>query len=238
MDDSDKKSTSISLLVAHFTCGVITAIIVSSFFGMFENVSQALAFYGVYHRYGWNQVIHFFGVPGIFWSLFIFMVHVKLPVVGDYAVVLSIAYTLFYISIDPIGGILYAPIIYFMYVTAIQLYKLDQKVAAADINVEQTSPCWYGTTKILKFSALVHFLSWFLQIQLGHGIIEGAQPASLESLGGALTVAPLFAFYEGLWLLGINQGLQESTQVLVDQYTNEICAAGKIAMKACQNIST
>ena len=121
-----ESSTPMSLLIANFICGVITATIVSSFL-QFENVQQALAFYGVYHRYGWNQVIHFFGVPGIFWSLFIFMVHVKLPFVGDFAVLLSVAYTLFYISIDPIGGILYAPIIYLMYVTAIQLYQLDQK---------------------------------------------------------------------------------------------------------------
>jgi uncharacterized membrane protein YGL010W len=151
----------------------------------------------------------------------------------DYALLLAIAYNIFYLSIDPIGGILYLPIISLMYVAARMLVRLDQKVATYDAGEGNSAP-WYGTGKILKFAALVHFVSWFAQIQFGHKVIEGAQPASLQSLGGALTVAPLFAFYEGLWLVGINQGLQDATKALVDQYTSEICAAGKIAMKVCQ----
>jgi uncharacterized membrane protein YGL010W len=94
---------------------------------------------------------------------------------------------------------------------------------------------WCGTGRLLKFAALVQFLSWYIQIAIGHYMIEGAQPASQQNLGAALTVAPLFAFYEGLWLLGINKELQDSTKVLVDQYTNEICAAGSITMKACRS---
>lgn len=59
----------------------------------------------------------------------------------------------------------------------------------------------------------------------------------LESLGGALSVAPLFAFYEGLWMLGINTALQESTRLLVDEYTLEICARNGVgAMRACQGL--
>ena len=80
-------------------------------------------------------------------------------------------------------------------------------------------------------------LCWYVQIHLGHKVIEGAQPAVLQSLGGALSVAPLFAFYEGLWFLGINKGLQESTRLLVEEYTQELCARKGIeAMKACSSL--
>jgi uncharacterized membrane protein YGL010W len=252
--DGVGEAASTSLLLAHFICGVIATIVVQSF-GDFENSAEALAFYGVYHRYGWNQVIHFFGVPGILWSLCIFMVHVQLPgsisvkwaqgllpvfllpeglsIKINYANVLVLAYCLFYIRIDPLGGILYSPILFVMYMMAVKMFLLDQSVAAWNVGDDNRVP-WYGTGKILKFAALVHFLSWFIQIQIGHNMIEGAQPASLQNLGAALSVAPLFAFYEGLWLVGINQGLQNSTKVLVDQYTKEICSSGRTEMYVCQ----
>lgn len=256
---------SIGLLVAHLLCAVISVIIVRSFWE-FDDVSAALAFYGVYHRYGWNQVIHFVGVPGILWTILIFFVHIPVPVVSalipyvtqakkgktnqssassppplNYALFLAIAYGLFYLRIDPIGGTLFAPALYGMYRSAVNMRKNDQEVAGAaamggESSTGSTSP-WYGTGRTLKFAAAVHALCWYLQIHLGHKLIEGAQPAVLQSLGGALTVAPLFAFYEGLWFVGINKGLQESTKVLVDQYTIELCSAGHVLMRACENVS-
>jgi 2-hydroxy fatty acid dioxygenase len=251
----ESRKITFSLLMAHFLCSVIATIIVRSF-NEFKNSSEALAFYGVYHRYAWNQVIHFFGVPGIIWSLSIFMAHVKLPgtipmswakgvlpavllpddfvVQLNYANILSMAYLLFYVTIDTLGGVLYAPVLFVTYSLAIKLFHLDQKVASVEA-VEGSPTPWYGTGKMLKFAALVHFLSWFLQIQIGHNVIEGAQPASLQNFGAALSVAPLFAFYEGLWLIGINRDLQEKTAVLVDQYTKDICEAGEVIMKACKN---
>jgi len=239
----------LSLLLAHLVCFFVSTVIIKSFWE-FENASRALAFYGVYHRYGWNQVIHFFGVPGIIWSLLIFLVHVPLPVVGDrslnYAAFLAICYNLFYVSIDPLGAALYAPVIYAMYASAVTIMEKDQtealgaKASQATTGSDKNTAkkvAWYGTGKALKFALVVHVLCWYVQIHLGHKLIEGAQPAVLQSLGGALSVAPLFAFYEGLWLLGINQGLQESTQKLVEEYTQELCAEKGIeAMKACRSL--
>jgi uncharacterized membrane protein YGL010W len=255
---------SVGLLVAHLLCAVISFIIIHGFWE-FENVSAALAFYGVYHRYGWNQVIHFVGVPGILWTLFIFMVHIPVPIISaalpfaargnmkksnqttaspppplNYALFMAIAYGLFYLRIDPIGGTLFAPVLYGMYRSAVIMRKKDQEIAAAaamEGECASTSTLWYGTGQILKFAAALHALCWYSQIHLGHKIIEGAQPAVLQSLGGALTVAPLFAFYEGLWLVGINRALQESTKVLVDQYTLELCSTGQVLMKACESIA-
>jgi 2-hydroxy fatty acid dioxygenase len=271
----------LGLLVAHVLCAAISGIIVLAFWE-FEDASSALAFYGVYHRYGWNQVIHFFGVPGILWTLFIFMVHIPVPVMSgllmrvvgplvqpnntsekkkkgqtttpasssppplNYALCMAIAYGLFYLQIDPIGGTLFAPVLYGMYASAVSMRKRDQEAAAAAAAGAQgghppsatvAGAPWYGTGNLLKLAAVVHFLCWYVQIHLGHKVIEGAQPAVLQSLGGALTVAPLFAFYEGLWLVGINQGLKESTRVLVDKYTIELCTSGQVVMKACETLA-
>lgn len=59
-----------------------------------------------------------------------------------------------------------------------------------------------------------------------HAIYEGAKPAITESFGGAITSGPLFAYYEGLWYLGMNKQLQEETLRLVDVHTKELCGNG------------
>jgi len=262
---------SFTFLLANIFCFMISTIIVKSFWE-FEDAPSALAFYGVYHRYGWNQVIHFFGVPGIIWSLLVFFVHVPLPWIGsvsvsgsgstktttispiNYAAFLVVCYNLFYLSIDRFGAVLYSPVLYLMYTSAVSLVEADQ-VEAAEAYRKQvtgkndntskggfgtattTTNRWYGTGKILKLALVVHVLCWYLQIHLGHKLIEGAQPAVLQSLGGALSVAPLFAFYEGLWFLGINQNLQQSTVQLVAEHTLKLCTERGIdAMKACSSV--
>ena len=226
----------------------------------FKDITEALAFYGVYHRNKWNQLLHFFGVPGIIWSLLIFFAHLRIPTPKQmraeisipgipthslsYATVLSLGYLLFYLKIDAFGGTLYAPFVYSMYRSAVIMCANDQdKAAAAAITAREkkeddasssstTLVSWTGTGGALKTAALIHVLSWYVQIHPGHKILEGAAPAITQSFGGALTSAPLFAFYEGLWALGINAQLLERTQGLVAEYTAELCQAGS-SMRAC-----
>jgi uncharacterized membrane protein YGL010W len=217
--------TTLGLVLAHVFSGVIVYIIVEAAL-KFEHATDALAFYGVYHRQPWNQVIHFFGVPGILWTILIFLVHLQIPIFGvprfTYGLLLTLFYVVFYLQMDPLGGTLYAPFLYLMYKSAVYLTDQDRKTAAAGNNQS-----WCGTGRLLIFAFIVHVFSWYVQIHLGHHIIEGAQPASLQSLGGAVTVAPLFAFYEGLWWLGINKELQNTTMQLVDKYTYELCEPAK-----------
>merc|ERR1712232_73732 len=91
---------------------------------------------------------------------------------------------------------------------------------------------WWGTGEALRIAGIIHVLAWYTQIHPGHAIIEGAKPALLDSLEASLTSAPLFAFYEGLWLLGINKALQERMLVLVEEYTASLCASGA-TMRVC-----
>lgn len=232
--------TNASLLAAHAFASAGLTIVLEAAVG-FRDASDALAFYGVYHREPRNQLIHFFGVPGILWSMIIFMTHLPIPYFGrlaqeslhkdyqlTYGLVLTLFYVLFYLQIDPVGGTLYAPILYAMYISAVYMHRDDQKKSGGK--------SWAGTGRLLTFAFIVHVLSWYVQIHLGHKIFEGAQPAVMQSLGGALTVAPLFAFYEGLWLAGINKGLQNETLALVDKYTVELCSSG-LQMRVCESLS-
>jgi uncharacterized membrane protein YGL010W len=185
-----------------------------------------------------------FGGP-LFSSLFgnAPQVHLKIPIIGDnktiqkclperqqltYGLVLSLFYAAFYLKIDPLGGALYAPIIYAMYSSSVYFQQKDFNAAGG------TS--WSGTGQLLKYTFLLHIFSWYIQIHFGHKIIEGAQPAVMQSIGGALTAAPLFAFYEGLWLIGINKELQVQTLLLVEQHTLALCSAGNIRMRICENL--
>ena len=239
------KKASLSFLVAQGVTAIFVALVVKAALS-FENVSTALAFYGVYHREPLNQVIHFIGVPLIIWTIFIMTAHLPLPFLGKYAIRIPLApqhamtwatlvtagYIVFYLVIDTFGGILYAPILYAMYVSAVNLTLQDQ--AAASKKQDDASN-WTGTGRLLQYALLLHVLAWYVQIHPGHAIIEGAKPAVLDSFGGALTSAPLFAFYEGVWLLGINKGLQERTNALVAEYTAKLCEAGA-SMRVCANL--
>jgi 2-hydroxy fatty acid dioxygenase len=227
---------------------VMTGVIASAAF-QFRSVESALGFYGVYHQMPWNQFLHFFGVPGIIWSYIVFLAHLQLPFAGgfvirvpwtekhhiSYATVTALFYLLFYIKIDPFGGTLYAPVVFSWYVTAVNWTRQDQ-LQAKQQSASGKSVQWYGTTSVLKWSALVHVLSWYVQIHPGHAVIEGAKPALFDSLAGALSSAPLFAFYEGLWFLGINKELQAKTLELVSENTARLCAEGA-TMRICETLA-
>jgi uncharacterized membrane protein YGL010W len=121
-----------------------------------------------------------------------------------------------------------------MYVTASNWTQQDQERQMKKTSLRQVP--WTGTGTTLKIAAFIHILSWYVQIHPGHAIIEGAKPALLDSLGGALTSAPLFAFYEGLWFLGINKQLQQRTLSLVAENTARLCAQGA-TMRACASLA-
>lgn len=249
-------SLSISSVLAHSFAIVVLFITCRGALN-FQNITDALAFYGVYHRNPTNQLIHFFGVPCIIWSLLVFLSHLKIPLLSsgiisgiqiplaqkhdfNYATLLTIGYILFYIHLDKFGGILYAPFAYIMYTTAVNVQINDQikaKQETSRIKKLKEKKCqdtvsWIGTGKALKIASIVHFTGWYVQIHPGHGIFEGAKPAVMQSIGGALTSAPLFAYYEALWYVGLNKELQIQTKELVDEYTKQLCDEG-VTMRAC-----
>ena len=205
------------------------------------NIIDTFSFYGAYHQHPINKLIHFFGVPGIQWSAIIMVAHLPLPIVSkvyrniSWALPVVLFYVSFYIFIDMFGGLLYTPIICGMYVTATKWTKQDQ-VDYRKKTSDTKSMNWIGTGKVLKLALYIHIFSWYVQIHPGHAIYEGSKPALLESLGGSLTSAPLFAFYEGLWHIGINTELQKQTEVAVFEYTRKLCEGGKTRMRVCDDV--
>ena len=203
-----------------------------------ETINDELAFYELYHSNPWNQAIHFIFVPTIVWTLSIWFVHAELLPISislpftprhriNHGTIWLFLAAYFYLSIDPLAGTLYLPCMYFFfYGSAVWLRKKDQHLCK--------SKSWSGTGNLLKWSAFLHVASWALQI-FGHVYFESGRPALLDSLGQALTIAPLFAFYEGLWALGINKELQQLTLTNVANLTKSFCQPGS-PMYVCQNI--
>lgn len=288
--ESARKTSFNTFVVAHGVAMSIVYIIVKGFLS-YTTILDALAFYGVYHRDPMNQLIHFFGVPCIIWSMLIFLAHLNLNInlmgmdnemdmdvdMGidipfakkhrfNYSSVVILVYVTFYLYLDLLGGLLFAPFAYFMYVTANNVTITDRETYLREEEQELASKSkkddddggihingdgksngdgngngkvpvvdkysWTGTGRVLKMAGILHFLGWYVQIHPGHAIYEGATPAVTKSVGGALTSAPLFAYYEGLWFLGVNKQLQDATKVLVDQYSIELCKGGA-DMRAC-----
>lgn len=211
----------------------------------FTDPAPTLAFYGVYHRDPWNQLIHFFGVPLILWSMLVFAAHlpltnaVTIPSIPagccrahhvSWATLFLILYTALYFRIDVVGALMYTPIMLYMYATAIEWTANDQAKKK-----ENGDDSWLGTKQVAKQALWMHLLGWYLQIHLGHKILEGAQPATLANMGAALTTAPLFAFYEGIWWLGFRTELQQRVGELVATYTQELCSQGA-TMRVCESL--
>uniref|UniRef100_A0A7S2YQW7 Desulfoferrodoxin ferrous iron-binding domain-containing protein n=1 Tax=Entomoneis paludosa TaxID=265537 RepID=A0A7S2YQW7_9STRA len=135
---------------------------------------------------------------------------------------------------DAVSAALYAPFLYMYYATSIRWVQREQKSAAEMAKDKPVS--WTGTGRLLKWSVALHILSWYMQIHPGHKILEGASPAVLANVGGALTLAPLFAFYEGVWFVGLRPELHGKVQNLIEQYTEELCQQGA-PMRVCEELA-
>lgn len=247
------------LVVAHLVNAILLLIVLQAAVS-FHNAIAAMAFYGVYHSHPVNQLIHFFGVPLLLWTVIIFQAHLPLSsrvVVPQgpgleahyvsWATISVIFYAVSYLRMDLIGGALYLFIWYAMYASAVYWTAQDQQQARRTLLLWESSKdtnngknkaqtvSWTGTGRVLQYAALAHLLAWYVQIHPGHRIFEGGQPALMQSLGGALYSAPLFAFYEGIWLIGLRPQFQQQVMALVADYTRELCEAGA-AMRVCQGL--
>lgn len=199
-----------------------------------ESLDDAMAFYGMYHRNGWNQLIHFFGIPAILWTMILLGAHVpwttKLliqwptPHYFSWATFLYVFYTTYYIWIDPIGGIgLMLPILTGFYYTSVTWTAQEQN--------QYKDPPIVGP-KLTRFIVAVQLLSWYLQIHPGHAVLEGSKPALLDSLGASFSTAPLFGVYEGVWFLGLRTELRDRVREKIALAITEACARGA-TMRAC-----
>jgi len=219
----------------------------------FRDAKEALSFYGVTHSAPGNQLIHFIFVPMLVWTLLLALAH--LPVSSrtihvpgaprheiTYATYWLILLPIFYIHLDKVAGVLYSVFLYGLYVSAVRVHAHDQKrrfsgemCPSATYALGKYLTPWLGTGYILQWLPVLHAFGWWVQIVIGHLHVEGNRPAATSSFGGAIVVSPLFAFYEGLWYMGINTALQNEIFEEVAFLTQELCKEGA-PMRVCESI--
>lgn len=176
------------------------------------NLLEQLSFYGAYHSHWANVLIHLLFVPAIWWSACVFLcysgpllpwgegdladtlVAAGLPassvpewllrlVVPDLGLVAFLLYSLYYLTLDLFAGITYAPVLAGLYLSSSWLVQ------------ELPETAW-------QLALGVHVLSWFMQIVPGHLMFEGRKPALTDSFFQSLILAPLFTWFELLFLVG------------------------------------
>jgi len=187
--------------------------------GLNFDLLEQLAFYGSYHSNKWNQLIHFVFVPSIVWSLCVWLCYSGplLPIPFDLsalpewlssvlvfngAAVVYAAYSLYYLKLEPFAGLtwsLFVGLPIWLTSTAFQ---------------QQVPDAW-------TWALGIHIFSWYMQIHPGHSVLEGRKPALLDSLVQAFSLAPLFVWFELLFLVGYRPGLyaqlQQRVQAQLDQ---------------------
>lgn len=216
-----------------FVCTIVWSMMTET------ELSSALAFYASYHQDPINQVIHFMFVPTLLFSFILYFAHFPMfglsialpcgtadePHLLTYATLIPCVYAAYYCYLDPFSGWaqLYGIICFMMYASVVNLILADRRAASKK---SDGSVSWAGTGWPLKLAAALQVLGWYMQLHPGHKVFEGVKPALLDSLGQSLSVAPLFAFYEGLWALGLQADLHNATAALVAQRRAAMCADG------------
>jgi len=99
-------------------------------------------------------------------------------------------YLTYYILLDPVAALLYAPQMMLSLLTATAFSYRPNGIRDA---------------------VIVQVVSWIAQF-LGHGLAEGRAPAVLDNLIGAVILAPFFVHLELLFKLGYRQELQKQLQ--------------------------
>jgi uncharacterized membrane protein YGL010W len=100
----------------------------------------------------------------------------------------ALLYTLLYVLMEPVAGIMAAPIILGSASFSQRLLEL------------------YGSTAT-KWAAAVHVVCWIMQF-VGHGKFEGRAPALLDNLVQAIFLAPFFVWFEILFSCGYRPELK------------------------------
>ncbi|BDA43170.1 Uncharacterized endoplasmic reticulum membrane protein YGL [Coccomyxa sp. Obi] len=170
--------------------------------GLNFNLMDQLTFYGSYHTRGWNQAIHFVFVPLIHWTITVWLAYAPLPTSFDlpahldflppaissaavlnWGLLVLILYSLYYMALEPFAGATWGLLL--------------------------GIPMWLTATAFAQYVPYawawaigLHILSWYLQVEVGHILIEHRKPALLDSFMQSLVLAGLFAWMEGLFALG------------------------------------
>jgi len=179
------------------------------------DIQSQLAFYGAYHSNRYNQLIHFVFVPVILFSIAVWLAYT--PAVTSFSFsagypyatlngaffLLFLPYSLFYALLDPVAGVSWSCCI-----------GLPVWLGAEALRQAHPDDAW-------RWAVYAHVLGWFMQIVPGHGYFERRKPALLDSFVQSLLLAPLFVWFELLFVFGYRRDLYDAVQDDVRRRTAE-----------------
>ena len=85
----------------------------------------------------------------------------------------------------------------------------------------------FGQSVALQVALAVHAASWFMQVVIGHALIEKRRPALMDSLASSLILAPLFVVLECLFACGYKPSLHAKLLAQTEQKLDELRARDK-----------
>ena len=88
-----------------------------------------------------------------------------------------------------------------------------------------------GPDSAWKHVLLSQIIGWCLQVIVGHQIVEKRKPALLDSLFDSIIMAPLFTWYEVLFMLGYRKEFKKELDEEIHKKLN-ILASGKHLKRA------
>lgn len=185
------------------------------------DLKDQLVFYGSYHHNKWNKLIHLFFVPLIWWTAVVWACQTGPLVTSttpqkllasagldsalpaffvdnlefNFGFFAFVAYALYYLTLDLFAGLTFDIILFGLLLSANAFLKA------------------YGD-RAWMYALVLHLLSWFMQIA-GHGVLERRKPALTDSFFQSLVLAPLFVWFEFLFMFGYRQRLQDELEVRI-----------------------
>lgn len=164
------------------------------------NLKTQLVFYGTYHSHPINQIIHFIFVPLILWTVAVWLAYTpsiaSIPedtswnsfVVFNGSFALILVYSAYYVMLDTVVGLTWSLCV------GIPIWL------TAEAFTSMVDAAW-------AWALALHVFSWWVQVHIGHILIEKRRPALLDSFFQSLALAPLFVWFEFLFYLGFRKAL-------------------------------
>ena len=158
------------------------------------------------HSLLFPQVVHFVFVPLIALTLCVWLSKLplshRLPFLPAFAALnpalaAVAAYAAYYTRLDPIAGLSWGAVVGVPTWLLATAWAHNRPLASAE-------------------AAVVHALSWAVQVVVGHGAIEGRRPALVDSFAQSVVLAPLFAWFEFLFFCGYRPGLKADVDAGVE----------------------
>ncbi|KNC78072.1 hypothetical protein SARC_09480 [Sphaeroforma arctica JP610] len=189
------------------------------------NLEHQFTFYASYHNNFFNKLIHFLCIWPIFWTSLVFFAHTSpihnLPdilqsmldmipaqynqyMVPDWSAIVADFYCIYYLVLDPAGGMVAAALVGFCYTTA-QMFTQGywETVIRPEIPIDFVQGLSAGQAALV-----LHVTAWLFQFW-GHGIHEGRAPALTKNPAQAFLMAPYFVLLEVLSIFGYQAELHE-----------------------------